>query len=68
VRANDGSTEARAQAKQWLAPFGNHLRTAGLAQISEIFDGDAPHEPRGCIAQSWSVAELLRVSMQDLKE
>jgi len=31
--------------------------------ISEIFDGDAPHAPRGCIAQAWSVAEVLRAWM-----
>jgi predicted glycogen debranching enzyme len=42
----------------WLAPLQAHLCEAGLGQISEIFDGDAPHTPRGCIAQAWSVAEL----------
>ncbi|MHC4362687.1 MAG: amylo-alpha-1,6-glucosidase, partial [Planctomycetota bacterium] len=31
-----------------------------IGQISEIFDGDAPHEPKGCMAQAWSVAELIR--------
>jgi glycogen debranching enzyme len=46
----------------WLAPFQEHLYRAGLGQVSEIFDGDAPHSPRGCIAQAWSVAELLRVA------
>jgi predicted glycogen debranching enzyme len=38
-----------------------HLREAGLGTISEIFDGDAPHAPRGCPAQAWSVGEVLRV-------
>jgi predicted glycogen debranching enzyme len=38
-----------------------HLADAGLGTISEVFDGDPPHTPRGCIAQAWSVAELLRV-------
>ncbi len=38
-----------------------HLQDAGLGTISEIFDGDPPHTPRGCIAQAWSVAEVLRV-------
>jgi len=38
-----------------------HLADAGLGSISEVFDGDPPHTPRGCIAQAWSVAELLRV-------
>ena len=37
---------------------------AGLGSISEIFDGDAPHRPRGCPAQAWSVAEVLRVWRQ----
>jgi glycogen debranching enzyme len=44
----------------WLARFPEHLREAGLGSISEIFDGDAPHAPRGCIAQAWSVSEILR--------
>jgi glycogen debranching enzyme len=48
---------------QWLAPFREHLRSAGLGQISEIFDGDPPHHPRGCIAQAWSVAEILRAAL-----
>jgi predicted glycogen debranching enzyme len=44
-----------------LRPFVDHLRDAGLGTVSEIFDGDPPHRPRGCIAQAWSVAEVLRV-------
>lgn len=47
--------------KEILSGFESHLRKAGLGQISEIFDGDAPHAPRGCPAQAWSVAEVLRV-------
>jgi len=34
----------------------------GWGQISEIFDADEPHNPRGCIAQAWSLAELLRLA------
>ena len=45
-----------------LEPFRDHLGTAGIGSVSEIFDGDPPHRPRGCPAQAWSVAELLRVS------
>ncbi|TLD43462.1 MAG: putative glycogen debranching enzyme, archaeal type, TIGR01561 [Candidatus Jettenia ecosi] len=41
-------------------PFYTHLFESGLGTISEIFDGDPPHTPRGCISQAWSVAELLR--------
>ena len=37
-----------------------------LGQVSEIFDGDPPHAPRGCIAQAWSVAELLRVAVENV--
>lgn len=50
----------RALADQFLQPIAHHLQTAGLGSISEIFDGDAPFQPRGCIAQAWSVAEILR--------
>ena len=44
-----------------LEGYQQHLRDEGVGQISEIFDGDEPHEPRGCFAQAWSVAEILRV-------
>lgn len=48
------------QALQFLEPLAHHLHSHGLGTISEIFDGDAPFSPRGCIAQAWSVAETLR--------
>ena len=54
---------AVAQARQWLAAFEEHLRQACLGQVSEIFDGDSPHDPRGCVAQAWSVCELLRAKL-----
>ncbi|MGE5335194.1 MAG: amylo-alpha-1,6-glucosidase, partial [Nitrososphaerota archaeon] len=47
-----------------LRPFEDHLRDAGLGTISEILEGDPPHLPRGCIAQAWGVAEVLRVWRQ----
>jgi glycogen debranching enzyme len=47
--------------ERWLAPLRAFLEDEGVGQIPEIFDGDAPHRPRGCIAQAWSVAELLRL-------
>lgn len=47
-------------ARQFLEPMANHLTTQGLGSLSEIFDGDAPMTPRGCIAQAWTVAEVLR--------
>ena len=49
-----------AQAQGLLAGLAPHLGEACLGTISEIFDGDAPHAPRGCVAQAWSVAETLR--------
>ena len=48
--------------KEWLTGIARHLREAGVGQISEIFDGDYPHSPRGCIAQAWSVSEILRLA------
>jgi glycogen debranching enzyme len=48
-------------ARSFLEPFLDQLSEHGVGNISEIFDGDAPFAPRGCIAQAWSVAELLRV-------
>jgi glycogen debranching enzyme len=50
----------RSQARQFLEPIGHHLLAHGLGTCSEIFDGDAPMTPRGCIAQAWTVAEVLR--------
>jgi predicted glycogen debranching enzyme len=46
--------------------FTEQLTQAGLGTISEIFDGDAPHVPRGCISQAWSVAETLRAYVEDV--
>ena len=51
-------------ARGFLAAFPAHLNEAGLGSISEIFDAEAPHTPRGCIAQAWSVAEVLRCWVQ----
>ena len=52
--------KAREQARLWLQPLLEFARTRGLGQLPEIADGDFPHEPKGCIAQAWSVAEVLR--------
>jgi len=49
-----------AVARSFLAPLADHLGDAGLGSISEIFDGDPPFAPAGCIAQAWSVGETLR--------
>jgi glycogen debranching enzyme len=47
-------------ARECLAGFDAHLNEAGVGTISEIFDAGPPFTPRGCIAQAWSVAEVLR--------
>ena len=44
--------------------FEPHLNEAGLGSISEVFDAEPPFRPRGCIAQAWSVAEVLRAYMK----
>jgi len=49
-----------ALARSFLTPIKDHLIDACFGSISEIFDGDPPHEARGCFAQAWSVAEVLR--------
>jgi predicted glycogen debranching enzyme len=50
----------REAALRFLAPLGRQIHASGLGTLSEIFDGDAPFTPRGCIAQAWTVAEVLR--------
>ena len=47
-------------ARNFLSGFNNHLNEAGVGTVSEVFDAEVPYTPRGCIAQAWSVAELLR--------
>jgi glycogen debranching enzyme len=54
--ANYRVTGDAAAAQSLLAGIEPHLSDAGLGQISEVFDGDPPHTPRGCPAQAWSVA------------
>jgi len=57
---------ARRVSLGFLEPLRKHLQEAGLGFISELFDGDAPYLPRGCIAQAWSVAEILRAYWEDI--
>jgi len=61
LKVHEFTQRALAQADRWLAAFDEHLREAGVGFVSEIFDGDAPRAPAGCIAQAWSIAEILRV-------
>jgi glycogen debranching enzyme len=66
VKVNGGSEQSRSRANELLHGMEKHLTQAGLGQISEIFDGDTPHQPRGCFAQAWSVAEVLRALCEDV--
>jgi predicted glycogen debranching enzyme len=66
LKTNSNVPAARQRAAQWLEGCCEQMRRAGLGQISEIADGDAPHEPRGCFAQAWSVGELLRAGIEDI--
>jgi predicted glycogen debranching enzyme len=66
IRVHGPAAKTTAYCSRLLEPFIDHLKQAGLGNVSEIFDGDPPHNPRGCIAQAWSVAEILRVLTGDL--
>ncbi|HLL15113.1 MAG TPA: amylo-alpha-1,6-glucosidase [Pyrinomonadaceae bacterium] len=68
LRAHGRTPASVEQARGFLRSFREHLTEAGVGQVSEIFDGDAPHTPRGCIGQGWSVAELLRCELEELKQ
>jgi predicted glycogen debranching enzyme len=50
-------------AAEFLAAFEGHLSDGCVGSISEIFDAEPPYTPRGCVAQAWSVAELLRCAL-----
>lgn len=56
-----GGEKGKSKATKLIRQMLNHLDDACLGTVSEIFDADPPHHPRGCVAQAWGVAELLRV-------
>lgn len=66
VKTQGGTEKVRQQAADWLVPLRNHLRGVGLGQLPEVFDGDSPHRPDGCIAQAWSISEVLRAMVEDV--
>ncbi|WP_406661185.1 amylo-alpha-1,6-glucosidase [Methanolobus sp. ZRKC3] len=65
-KTHPDSQECRESLEKLLVELRIHIDEAGLGSISEIFDGDAPHKPRGCISQAWSVAELTRAYAEDV--
>ncbi|HVX85593.1 MAG TPA: amylo-alpha-1,6-glucosidase [Phycisphaerae bacterium] len=66
VKIRGDNQAASREAHAFLLPFNDHLKHFGLGSISEIADGDAPFTPRGCPAQAWSVAEVLRAYYEDV--
>ena len=61
LKVHDFDDKARRKCRTWLSPLLRHLEEeACIGSISEIFEGEPPHKPRGTIAQAWSVAEVLR--------
>ncbi len=62
VHGNNGAARTAARAR-FLTPLMEHLNSAGLGHVSEIADADAPHTPRGCPFQAWSLGELLRLDL-----
>ena len=67
MKVNHHSSSAAENVVRMLEPVRKHLTDSGcIGSISEIFDGDAPHNPRGCYAQAWSVGEVLRCYCEDI--
>jgi predicted glycogen debranching enzyme len=67
VRVRRGTPDVRREARaRFLEPLLAGMGEAGLGHLSEIADGDAPHAPRGCPFQAWSVAEALRLDLDVL--
>ncbi|MHC4585066.1 MAG: amylo-alpha-1,6-glucosidase [Planctomycetota bacterium] len=61
LKINGFSRKSKKKAAEFIEPLLQHLTEDGcLGSVSEIFDGDMPHKPKGCFAQAWGVAELIR--------
>ncbi len=67
IRVKGPSRNLAKEGLKLLEPLFQHMQDAGLGTISEIFDGEPPHAPGGCIAQAFSVAEILRIYLILLK-
>jgi predicted glycogen debranching enzyme len=66
IKSFGRNVKSRSEARGFLNGLEAHLSEGCLGQVSEIFDADASHYPRGCYAQAWSVAEPLRALIEDL--
>ncbi|MGQ3887624.1 amylo-alpha-1,6-glucosidase [Legionella sp. CNM-1927-20] len=60
--------QKRMKARQFLVGFEQHLEDSGVGSISEVFDAEEPYTPRGCVAQAWSIAEVLRAWVKTAPE
>jgi predicted glycogen debranching enzyme len=67
LRVHGRSKTTLAAARGMIEPLLRFLSNEGVGQIPEIFDADPPHRPAGCIAQAWSVAEVVRVIADELR-
>jgi glycogen debranching enzyme len=66
IEVNGRSAAARKQAAEWLSELSRYIEKEGVGQLPEVFDGDFPHRAGGCIAQAWTIAELLRTCVEDV--
>jgi predicted glycogen debranching enzyme len=67
LKVHGRSASIRHRARSLVEPLVHHLSSEGVGQLPEIFDGERPHPPGGAVAQAWSVAELVRVLVEELK-
>jgi predicted glycogen debranching enzyme len=69
LKAKGFSEFRRELAANFLVPlFSRQITEAGLGYVGEIFDGESPHSPKGCIAQAWSIAEPLIAYVEDVTQ
>jgi len=67
LKVHNNSESSLENMRALLEGFDTHIEAAaGIGSISEVFDGDYPHAPGGCIAQAWSIAEILRAYVEDV--
>jgi len=66
IKVNGGGAEARRRGEQMLNGLKEQMSRGCVGQLSEIYDGSEPQRPRGCFAQAWSVAEVLRMLCDDV--
>jgi glycogen debranching enzyme len=58
------TAKVKKQAAHWLSNLSRFMKHEGVGQLPEIFDGNPPHRPGGCIAQAWTVAALLQACVE----